>query len=484
MIHSSINVKPKISSRLGFFRFQQHPSGQYVLTNDLGEHIMLTAEAFWHLVEKGAATDPETTGKLTAMGILRREDHLTAENIARYRNRNLFLFQGTSLHIIVVTLRCNLTCAYCQASARTGGEKDFDMTEETATRVVDTAFQSPSQTITLEFQGGEPLLNWPIIEHIVKYANKKSLTENKNVYYSLVTNLQHLTDHQLQFLVDNEIGITTSLDGPAHLHDLHRGAGSHQKTITNLIKAREYYKEKYILRLPGALMTMTRHSLPYPIEIIDQYAQLQQESIQLRKVSPFGLAAREMQNFDFTPQQYIQFYQQALQHIINLNQNGTRITERTAYLYLLKILTDQPVNHMDMRNPCGAAIGQIAYNHNGDAYTCDEGRMMSMMGDEQFRLGNVHQNTYQQLMDNDTSRTLCIASCLESIPACDLCAYKPWCGTCPIHNYTTEGDIFGRQYHNDRCLINKGIIDTLLAHAQNPDTLTLFKSWINDIVLI
>jgi sulfatase maturation enzyme AslB (radical SAM superfamily) len=50
------------------------------------------------------------------------------------------------------------------------------MDTATAKSVVDFIFQSPSPVITLEFTGGEPLLNYPIVKYMIEYAEK--LNEN------------------------------------------------------------------------------------------------------------------------------------------------------------------------------------------------------------------------------------------------------------------------------------------------------------------
>ena len=229
---------------------------------------------------------------------------------------------------------------------------------------------------------------------------------------------------------------------------------------------------------------MTRDCLEQPCEIVDEYMRQGQESVQFRKVNPFGIAAQQMGKFDFTADEYLAFYEKAFDYILDMNREGKRFTERTAYLFLVKMLTDYPVNHMDCRNPCGAGVGQVAYNFNGDVYTCDEGRMMAMMGCDDFKIGNVYENSFQDMMNSDVVRTLCVSSCLESLPHCDLCPYKPYCGVCPIYNFTVEGDIFSRQACNEKCRINKGILDILVSRGKDPGVMEIYQNWINDIFLI
>lgn len=70
------------------------------------------------------------------------------------------------------------------------------------------------------------------------------------------------------------------------------------------------------------------------------------------------------------------------------------------------------MNYMELRSPCGGAIGQLAYYYDGNIYTCDEGRMLAEMGNDSFKLGNVN-NTYKELMETGATKAMCISSCLE-----------------------------------------------------------------------
>ena len=47
-----------------------------------------------------------------------------------------------------------------------------DMTPEMARRAVDLMLQVPAKAITCEFQGGEALLNFPLVQEIVEYTDR------------------------------------------------------------------------------------------------------------------------------------------------------------------------------------------------------------------------------------------------------------------------------------------------------------------------
>jgi sulfatase maturation enzyme AslB (radical SAM superfamily) len=91
--------------------------------------------------------------------------HLLA---TKYRTKQAPLADFTGLHMIVPTLRCNTSCTYCQVSHKNTSASACDMTNETADRAVDFMFKSPSSHLKLEFQGGEPLLNFDMVRYIVE----------------------------------------------------------------------------------------------------------------------------------------------------------------------------------------------------------------------------------------------------------------------------------------------------------------------------
>jgi uncharacterized protein len=136
---------------------------------------------------------------------------------------------------------------------------------------------------------------------------------------------------------------------------------------------------------------------------------------------------------------------------------------------------------MELRSPCGSAIGQLAYNYDGGIYTCDEGRMLGEMDDDSFKLGNVSDLIYPEIIASPVTKTLCIASCLETLPYCESCVYQPYCGTCPIISYAESGSLFSQMPANFRCKVNKAIFDFIFTAIKNNNesVLKVFRKWLN-----
>ena len=504
VIMSSLNLKKIKYNQLGFFRFKKFKDN-YLLTNDIGDYLFLTEKEFKDFLYNNLKKDKEPYLSLKKKNFVKNELNLT-ELIEKFRFKNAFLFDGPSLHIVVVTLRCNHKCIYCHASAQDMDRKDLDMDKETARQTVDKIFETTSPFIAIEFQGGEPLVNWTIVKFVIEYAQKKNkilrqssrsgsedpsgsrtTRQEKDLQIRLVSNFDFMTEEKFKYLLDKKVSLCVSLDGPEKLHNKNRpirDSKDRYSNYRNIVKwVRKFNKlypqlkkKGYIYRIAGRV-TISRFSLPKYKEIVNEYIKLGFDSFYLHHLNPFGFSKESQKKIGYSAKEYINFYKKALDYIIKLNLKGKKFKERMALTFLTKILTDHDPNHLDYRSPCGAGIGQLAYNYNGDIYTCDEGRMLSMMNDESFCLGNVKENTYEEIVSNPIVRTLCTASCLEGVPECNNCAYKPYCGVCPIYNYFAQGNIFGQMPNNQRCQINKAILDFLFEKLQNPKIRAILETW-------
>jgi len=480
----SESVTEKRGAVPAFFRFR--PIGDRVLvTNREGEFAVLTRPEF-ELLRSGQI-EPGTDLHLQLRArnfLLDGFDRTRASELLS--RRKSFVGYGPNLHIMVVTLRCNQTCLYCHASRAGVDAAHTDMTPEIAERSVDLAMSSTSPNITIEFQGGEPLLAFDAIKHLVGYALERGQVLGKLLEFTLVTNLTLMDDEKLRWLLDRRVQICSSVDGPAHLHDRQRklagGGSSHAQASHWIRRINEHYAGLGLdptLYHVEALLTTTCETLPLWKEVVDAYADLDCRALFLRPVDPFGFATRTAELVGYPIAEYLQFYRNAVDYMIELNVRGVEILERYASIFLTKILKGDDPNYLDIRNPCGAGIGQVAYNYDGRVFTCDEGRMLHEEGDDTFQIGIVGQTSYREIVSHETVRAIALASNLDAQPDCVDCTYQPYCGTCPVYNHKTQGTLFGRMRENMLCAVHKGIQDYLFTRIGegNPDVLRVLEQW-------
>jgi radical SAM protein with 4Fe4S-binding SPASM domain len=217
------------------------------------------------------------------------------------------------------------------------------------------------------------------------------------------------------------------------------------------------------------LLTTTREALAHPREIVDTYVRLGFRALFLRPTDPFGFAQERRGQLGFGPAEYLDFYRQAVDYMIELNRSGTQILERYAAIFLMKILKGEEPNYLDIRSPCGAAIGQMAYGADGKVFTCDEARMLDRMGDPFFQIGEVGSTSYGQVLGHPLVRALVLASNLDGSPDCSTCAYNPYCGICPVFNYATQGSLHGQQRTSAWCATHMGVQDHLFGKLLDGD---------------
>src|SRR5262249_7905493 len=183
------------------------------------------------------------------------------------------------------------SCPYCQVSRKSEDKIRYDMTPEIASGAIDLALRSPSQNIKIEFQGGEPLLNFELIQFIVIEAKRRNQQIGNNLAFVIAKNLALVNLEMLQFCREHSILISTSLDGPKDLHNANRprpGGNSYEKTIEGIKLVRDMLGRDQV----SALMTTTEASLNRVKEIIDEYLGQDFNGIFLRPLSPYGFAIK------------------------------------------------------------------------------------------------------------------------------------------------------------------------------------------------
>jgi His-Xaa-Ser system radical SAM maturase HxsB len=355
------------------------------------------------------------------------------------------------------------------------------MSGETAVRALDLVFRSPAHDLKIEFQGGEPLLNFERIVQIVEEAEKRAEQWGKKVEFVVATNLALATNGMLEYFRDHDILISTSLDGPAFIHNSNRprpGNNSYELTIQNLERARDILGFAKV----SAMMTTTRLSLGHPLEIIDEYVRRGFQSIFLRALSPYGFAVKTARSTGYSGDEFLAFYKKALDYVIEINRKGTNLVEIYAQILLTRILTPFTTGYVDLQSPAGAGIGVAVYNYDGDVYASDESRMLAEMGYNQFRLGSVHTDSYEAIFGSEPIRSIAASSCVESLPGCADCAFQVFCGSDPVFNYATQGDMVGHQPTSDFHKKNFFIIKYLLnLFHSDPVIRKIFWAWVHNI---
>lgn len=463
------------------FRFTSLDSDRYVLTNLAGEYLIASRRTLEALLRHELSSTDPIYCDLRARHFLADASSSVGPALLSLKLRTRYhrLAEFTGLHLFVVTLRCEHACLYCQVSRQSEDKPRYDMSPETARAALDMVFRSPSTHIKIEFQGGESLLNFELIQVIVREAEARSERLGKELAFVIATNLALINEEILKFCRDHSILISTSLDGPQDLHNANRsrpGGDSYERTIAGIKLARQSLGHDRV----SALMTTTEASLSRVREIIDEYVAQRFSGIFLRPLSPYGFAMRTRAYRAYDTERWLDFYRQGLDYIVELNRQGLDFSEYAASIALKKMLTSEDPGYVDLMSPAGIGIGAVVYNYDGAVYASDESRMLAEMGNEQFKLGHVLTHRYEDIFTSPNLLEPLEASFAYSAPMCHDCAFEPYCGADPVFHYARHGDYLGRKPESEFCQRNMETFRYLIQTMESdPFTKQLFTKWAN-----
>lgn len=160
--------------------------------------------------------------------------------------------------VFEVTDACNLKCKYCaygelynDYDARHNKMMEFEM----ARRLIDYLYPlwtsnlnlSAKGLLYISFYGGEPLMNMPLIQEVVKYVRGLYLP-HRIIRFTMTTNAM-LLDKYMNFLVENDFSLLISLDGNKRNDSYridHHGLPSFERVIQNIDLLKEKYPDYFI----------------------------------------------------------------------------------------------------------------------------------------------------------------------------------------------------------------------------------------------
>ncbi|MGA8573040.1 MAG: radical SAM protein [Desulfobaccales bacterium] len=437
-------------------------SGSVLLTADHGAWAILSLSDFAQL--RVGLPPISIFNDLVDKGLLRTAENETCieQMLRTWHAPNAV---GPDLHIVVLTRRCNLQCTYCHADARPERSSGEDLSSDTAKAILDFIVTTPSHSVNIEFQGGESLLNWEVLCLAVEYGQQLSQATGKRIDFSLVTNATLLSREKIKFLRQNRVQVCTSLDGPAWIHDMHRR--SHGRGTFDLVTRKIELAEALGLRIPF-LTVLTRQSYGHYRSIVDFSLERGAQILCMNPVEPLGIARSRWGQIGCDCITRLGYYRSLLDYMFEKIKNGQFILERRFALALDKITRTSDVKFADFRNPCGAIFGQIAYDIDGVIYPCDEAR-----GFKELALGTIRTHSFDEIAHSPLATTIHQASIPRS-KECVICAYKPFCGLCPVLAFAASGNFEIDPSDDSRCRSTIFLFDYLFEKLiREPEDISL-----------
>ena len=284
---------------------------------------------------------------------------------------------------------CQMQCSYCFASGGNYGGETQLMSLDTAKAAVDFLLGSSPGVgrWAIDFFGGEPLLNWPVVVGTVHYAETQAERLGGSVHFTLTTNGLALTAERLSFLDEHEVDLVVSIDGRQRVHDALRRTRTGLPTWEQAVNAarraaatreaqtrvneegdRLFPRTRPTLWVRG---TFTRHNLDFSHDAACLFALgFPHVSLEPMCGGPPDLALRA----EDIPSIHAEYERLAWQCA----------RERNHHFYHFEL--DPTAGPCVSRRlaACGAGSEYLAVAPAGDLYVCHQ-----LMGEPAFRMGDV-----------------------------------------------------------------------------------------------
>ena len=334
---------------------------------------------------------------------------------------------------------CNLRCKYCFASTGDFGVGRKLMDYDTGIAAIDFLLEKSGnrKNLELDFFGGEPLMNFDIVKQVVEYARKKEKEFGKTFRFTITTNGILLTDDKIDFINKEMSNVVLSIDGRKEINDRMRvrvdGTGSYDAIIDkyiSLVSKRDKSKDYYVRG------TYTKYNLDFSNDVIHLYErgfdQVSVEPVMGSETEPYVITEEDLDKINNE-------YDILVDKLSEIRENGGFCN----FFHFMLDLNQGPCAIKRLRG-CGSGNEYVAVTPEGDIYPCHQ-----FVGIEKFKMGNLHDKTFDMSKKNMFARTHIYAK-----EDCKDCWAKFYCsGGCNANNYLYEGDIL--KPHKLSCKIQK-----------------------------
>ena len=371
--------------------------------------------------------------------------------------------------VLNVTSKCNLACTYCYEYGEDriveDGKKPRFMDEATARQSVDFMFaeSGPNKVVHLTFFGGETLLNFKVLKSALTYAREKAAALGKEVDVSLTTNATLLREEVIDWMIENQVGVTVSIDGAKEQQDKMRvfsnGMGSYDVVLPKIRELLARHRARPI----GARVTLTRQNL----DVQGIYKHLTQDigfwEVGFAPVTTSANRDHAIANEGFNRMlgQFQALAYDFLEHALQGKHHGFSNVKDTL---------EEIHKGMSKAYPCGAGLGLMGVATDGDVALCHR-----FAGSDQHKIGSVFNGVDHARQEDFLERHH-----IEHKTDCRVCWARPICaGGCYHEAHTRYGTTERANLHycdwirswTDTCL---KIYGTLA--EQKPEYLARFEA--------
>ncbi|NCO94645.1 MAG: SPASM domain-containing protein [Armatimonadetes bacterium] len=322
---------------------------------------------------------------------------------------------------IFLTEDCNHQCDYCFVK----GKQPRTISREVASAAIEFMIRSSARQhyVRFLFFGGEPLLEWGLLQGFVEYASSRARQSGRRAEFSITTNGSLLDEKRCTYLREIGVKYLLSIDGDKGSHDRHRhmrsGQSSYDEVMERLPMMKRYQPWQ------GTRMTLTPYTAARACQNVRH------------------LYSRGINQFIIGPATGIAWPDDALAtyeaQMVEIAELYRELKAKKAPFRMTLFEKDCEADAGKYKGVwgCGAGRGRVCISVTGDLYGC--AKILGVDGlKDTHKLGDVWNG-----ITNLKGRLDLLSVKPEDRPQCASCQHSDDCGGgCPATNYEATGSLF------------------------------------------
>lgn len=286
--------------------------------------------------------------------------------------------------ILQVTQQCNLRCKYCAYSGNyynrthTSERMSFEMAKKAIDFYLERS--DKAEKLCLSFYGGEPLLEFVLIQKCVDYITK--CKGDQLVLYPITTNGTLLDQEKIEFLVKHDVSLMISLDGAKESHDANRqflnGQGSFDLIMNNLKALKEYDENYYLNQVSFNCVISATTDLDSTYEFYANSELFSPEQIHFTYINPVDVKDRSILQITQQNNQIANFeYIKMLLSLLDKREWDSKGKMQRARASDIELLYERLHRHAQESGathhggPCVPGVRRLFVATNGDFFPCE-----------------------------------------------------------------------------------------------------------------
>jgi len=356
----------------------------------------------------GALIDTLISHDILMHGAVRGRGRQTTQELpGREYTREIALY-------LLVSQSCNLNCVYCL-----GGNPRYmsrqPMSPATAKAAIDRAAEAlPARGKRgVCFFGGEPLLNWPLIQETVRACSRSPVLQDKEIEldFGITTNLTFLPrgiatwarKHRVRFLVD--------VDGRQEDNDLTRCYRDGRSSYDDVCASIRTLVGRGIQ--PSLRVTVTSHNVGRLRRILDHHLGLGAQSVAFAAVSPYRSYGK------LNPEA---MYPDPADYVESLIDAYRKVGVDWSVVWPINSIFRRVLSGQTMRWGCGLPVGGTpCVGADGVVYSC-----LWLVGRKRARVGSLSDEANP--FDTDAYARFAKRLPVTRLKECRGCQWQRFCG--------------------------------------------------------